>query len=61
MQEDKFRNDVLIKSIGKILQKVLPTTPTSVPAQELEFIPPSKIEVKEDVPEYSFGPTATPI
>jgi hypothetical protein len=59
MQEDKFRNDVLIKSIGQFLQNVLPTTPTPVPAQEVEAVPPTKIEVKEEVPEYCFGPRAT--
>jgi hypothetical protein len=61
MHVDKIRNDMLIKSIGQFLQKVLPTTqaPVSAPA-EMEFVPPSKIEIKEDEPDHSFGPTAGP-
>jgi hypothetical protein len=59
MQQDTVRNDMLINSIGQFLQSVLPTTPTPVSAPEVEAVPPSKIQVKEDVPEY--GPTATPI
>ena len=62
MHEDKIRNDMLIKSIGQFLQKVLPQTPekTATSSTEMEVDPPSKIEIKEDVPEYSFGPTASP-
>jgi hypothetical protein len=60
MQFDKFRNDVLIKSIGQFLQRVLPTTPKQAPITEVEAVPPSRIE-KEDEAEYSFGLTATPI
>jgi hypothetical protein len=40
---------------------MLPTTQTPVPAPaEVEAVPSSKIEVKEDVPGYGFGPTASP-
>jgi hypothetical protein len=42
MQEDKVRNDVLIKSIGQFLQKVLPTTPTKAPVTEVDAVPPNK-------------------
>jgi hypothetical protein len=60
MHEDKIRNDMLIKSIGQFLHKVLTPTPeTTVPA-ETEVVPPSKIEIKEGVTEYNFGTTASP-
>jgi hypothetical protein len=64
MHEDKICNDMLIKTIGKFLQKVLATTQAPVPEMiapaEVEVVLPSKIEIKEDIPEYSFGPTAIP-
>jgi hypothetical protein len=64
MHKDKIRNDMIINSIGQFLQKGLPNTQAPVPemtaSTELEAVPPSKIEIKEDVPEYSFGTRASP-
>jgi hypothetical protein len=57
MREDKVRNDVLIKSIGQFLQKVLPNPQAPVPEMtatiDVEAVPP-----KEEA--YRFGPTTSP-
>jgi hypothetical protein len=44
MHEDKIRNDMLIKSIGQFLQKLLPQAPeTTAPASiEMEVDPQVK-------------------
>jgi hypothetical protein len=64
MHDVKIRNDMLIESIGQFLQKVLPTKQTPVPemtsSTAVEAVPPSNIEIQEDEPEHSFGPTASP-
>jgi hypothetical protein len=58
MQEDKFSNDVLIKSI---LQKVLPTTPTLAMVPEMTAPTSTEVEAVPTKEEFSFRPTATPI
>jgi hypothetical protein len=68
MLEDKLRNATLIKSIGKFLQEVLPSAATTQapPPPPLRWKPEPPLpqveqdDGEEDVPEYSFGLTASP-